>query len=30
MIVCRYHGHWRIGSSGICCVDHVIEPSIDK
>jgi hypothetical protein len=30
MIVCRYHGHWWLGSSGIHCVAHVIEPSIDK
>jgi hypothetical protein len=30
MIIYRYHGHWRLGSSGIHYVDHVIEPSIDK
>jgi hypothetical protein len=30
MNVCRYHGHWRLGSSDIHCVDHVIELSIDK
>ena len=30
MIVCRYHGHWRLGSRGTHCVDYVIEPSIDK
>ena len=30
MIVCRYHRHWRLGSSGIYIVDHMIEPSIEK
>ena len=30
MNVCSYNWHWRLGSSGIHFVDHVIEPSIEE